>query len=179
MKKLFPLVFLVSFSALASDLSLTLKCETNLTTDGAVATLTEKPIKLSTDGKNAKVFRTILGTDQKNAVVVALDESGGVCNGSNCSDLIATQYKLIIARVEDPTENALQMMPKAKIQGETSASARITVGNDGKIQSDIIQNGKLQMNVQGLPSELGFSYKISRKHFSKQNVEVTCSISQD
>lgn len=175
MKKLLPLVFFASFSALASDLSMTVTCATTLLTDGDRAVLTERAVTISSEGKNSNIFNTELGFDQDNSLIVALQETGKTVEyGTNAPK--GTVYTLIVARVEDPTRNALQMAPKANIKGATSDSAQILVKPDGSIVSSYMNNGKLVIQSEGLPSKLGFSYKVSRKKYGKQNVEVSCSI---
>lgn len=176
MKKIIPLLALISFSAFSADLSLTLGCKTVLQTDGDVATLTEKPVVLSTDGNNSKIFQTALGSDQNNSIVVALQEVSQVCANTACVEHSGTVFGLVLARIEDPTLNALQMAPKAKVDGETSATAQITVMNDGKVTSNFVNNGKLIMNAQGLPSGIDISYKVARRSFKNQVIQVSCSV---
>ena len=176
MKNILPLLVLASFSAFAGELSLTLNCKTELMTDGDVATLTERPVVLSTAGKNAHIFQTELGSDQDNSVIVALQEVSKTCADSSCSQASGTVFSLVIARIEDPTRNALQMSEKAKITGETSATAQITVSNSGRITSSFARETKIFMGVEGIPAELGFEYRISRKRFENQKVSVSCSI---
>lgn len=176
MKKLFPIFAMVSFSVFGAELSLTLDCKTVLQTDGDVSTLTEKPVVLSTDGNNSRIFQTMLGSDQNNSLVVALQEVSKTCADSTCAEHSGTVFGLVLARIEDPTLNALQMAPKARIEGETSATAQITLTNAGKITSNFMNDGKLVMGAQGLPSEIGIAYKVMRKSFKNQIVQVSCSV---
>ena len=177
MKMLIPFLALYSFTAFASELSVTLNCKTQLQTDGDVSTLTQNPVVLSTAGNNAHIFQMELGSDQDNSLIASLQEVSHTCADTACLEYSGTVYSLVIARIDDPTRNALQMTAPAKVEGTTSATAQITVKGNGKISSSFIAEDRLIMNADGLPASLSFQYRVIRKRFSNQKIDVSCSVS--